>query len=412
MKPFPSLFLGLLAVSAWASPSLAQDQEVFTLDDLLRMGRERNPSVLALEARRNALAAAKRDAGRLSNPELEYSAGEGEPFELGEKRDLSEWSLRQTIENPVTRHFRLGALDQRVAAAAEDIRFGALEVSHQIRLHFFRILYLQEHLRVARLNAEALAEVRDLMEVRAQVGEVKELEAIRLRVEHLRARNQVTTAEIELAQYRQHLDTFLGNSLPDGFSLAGELAAPTPLPVLQVLVENNLPNHPLLKKAARERDEARRELKASQLGWLPDPVLSASSATELDGEIFKWGVGVQIPLWNFSRAATARDREILRQRERQEQSLGLELQAQLMIHHNHLLLHQQTLRLFEEGLLEEAEVSMEIADTSYREGEISLVEYLDARRTYQSIQIEYQQALYDWNREMAELDRAAGGGVL
>ena len=86
--------------------------------------------------------------------------------------------------------------------------------------------------------------------------------------------------------------------------------------------------------------------------------------------------------------------------------------AQLMIHHNHLRLLDRTLDLFREGLLEEADVSMAIAETSYREGEISLVEYLDARRTYQSIQMEFQVALFDWNREFSELDRVAGGGVL
>jgi cobalt-zinc-cadmium efflux system outer membrane protein len=343
---------------------------------------------------------------------VEFSTGEGDPFEGGPTRDLSEWSLRQTLENPITRHFRLGALDQQVEAAQEDARFGVLEVDYQIRLHFFRILYLQERLRLARLNEEALAEVRGLMEVRARVGEVKELEAIRLRVEHLRSRNQVTSVEIELTQYRQHLNTFLGDALPNDFSLSGELAARSPVPDFQSLVESNLPEHPLLRRAARERDAAQQQFKVSQFGWIPDPVLSATSATEMDGDIFKWGIGIEVPLWNLSRSATARDRETLLQTEHQREALALELQAQLMVHHNQLLLQQQTLDLFGEGLLEEAELSMQIAETSYRAGEISLVEYLDARRTYQSIQIEYQQALFDWNRAMIELDRAAGGGIL
>jgi cobalt-zinc-cadmium efflux system outer membrane protein len=88
------------------------------------------------------------------------------------------------------------------------------------------------------------------------------------------------------------------------------------------------------------------------------------------------------------------------------------LEANLLIHHNHLRLYRQALRLFEEGLLEEAEASMEIAEASYREGEISFMDYLDARRTYQSIQIEHRQALYDWHLERATLDWAAGGGTL
>ena len=93
-------------------------------------------------------------------------------------------------------------------------------------------------------------------------------------------------------------------------------------------------------------------------------------------------------------------------------AVRLDLEANLLIHHNHLRLHRQTLRLFEEGLLEEAQTSMEIAEASYRQGEISFMDYLDARRTYQSIQIEHRQALYDWHLERATLDRAAGGGTL
>jgi cobalt-zinc-cadmium efflux system outer membrane protein len=168
----------------------------------------------------------------------------------------------------------------------------------------------------------------------------------------------------------------------------------------------------LLLQAASQREAAGQQLKASQFSWIPDPVISATSARELDGDIFLWGFGLEIPLWNQSRAAAQRDRETLRQTEHLEEGLFLELQAELMIHHNHLMLHRQVLELFEQGLLDEAEMSMEIAETSYREGEISLVDYLDARRTYQSIQIEFQQALYDWNRELAELNRAAGGGIL
>jgi cobalt-zinc-cadmium efflux system outer membrane protein len=205
---------------------------------------------------------------------------------------------------------------------------------------------------------------------------------------------------------------FLNNALPPDYVLAGELDSDLAIPDFDRLREEVLPRHPLLRQAANHREAAGQQLKASQFSWIPDPVFSATSAKELDGDIFLWGFGFEVPLWNQSRAASQRDRETLRQAEYLEEGLFLDLQAQLMIHHNHLLLHRQVLQLFQEGLLDEAEVSMEIAETSYREGEISLVEYLDARRTFQSIQIEFQRALYDWNRELAELNRAAGGGIL
>jgi cobalt-zinc-cadmium efflux system outer membrane protein len=387
-------------------------QQAYSLQDLLRTGREVNPTVLSLRAGRAAMEADRRDAGRFPNPEMGYETGEGDLFESSETKSLSEISLRQTIQNPFSRHYRLEARRLEIEAAEEGIRSGELEVDYEVRSHFYRILYLQEQLSLARLNEEALAAIRGLIETRAAVGEVRELETTRLRVEHLRAQNETQAVEMELDQFRRHLNTFLGNSLPEAFTLEGELDSDLAVPELDRLEADLLARHPGLQEAARRLEAADQIRKAARVAWLPDPVLSASSGRELDGDILKFGIGIQIPLWNQSRAAAERERNTVVQLQHQEEALSLALQAELMIHHNHLRLHRRTLLLFQEGLLAEAEASIEIAEVSYREGEISFVEYLDARRTYQSIQLEFQQALYDWNRELAELDRAVGGGIL
>jgi len=413
-RPVSRLRQAVLALAplVLGTPGLSGAQETFTLPELLEIGLERNPGLLSLRAEREAMDADRRDAGRLQNPEIEYRTGEGEPFDDPDTRSLREWGVSQTVPNFLSRHFRQSSLTREVEAAEEGIRAGALDVATEIRLHFYRILFLERLLDLARQNEQALDEVRGLIEVRASAGEVKELEAIRLRVEHMRARNEVTAASLELSQYRQHLNTYLGNALPDGYLLEGGLEADLTIPDLDRIEAEVLPGHPILQEAARHREGAGEQVKASRFSWIPDPVFSATSAKEMDGDVFKLGVGFEIPLWNQSRAATRRERETLRRLEYREEALRMELEANLLTHHNHLLLHRETLRLFEEGLLEEAEVSMQIAEVSYREGEISLVEYLDARRTHRSIQIEFQQALYDWNRELAELERAAGGGIL
>ena len=399
-------FVGGLALLL--SPPAAA-QETYSLDELLEIGREQNPSVLAFRAGAEAAEADRRDAGRWPNPEVGFDVGRGDPFGADESRTVRGFTLRQGLENPWVRHHRLRALDERAGAAAEEVRERVLEVEYEIRLHFYRVLYLRELLRLARLNEEAMAEILELMETRARVGEVKELEAIRLRVEHMRARNEVEAALMELDQFRRHLNTFLGNVLPTDYVLEGELSYDPEEPSLERLTSRVLSDHPALVEAVRMREAARAEWQAARGAWFPSPVISGSSRRVLDGEIRQVGVGIQVPLWNQSRNAARREEEEYRRAAHREEARRMELEAQLMIHHNRLRLARQTLQLFEEGLLAEAETSMEIADTSYRQGEISLVEYLDARRTHQSIQIERQQALFDWNRERAALEQAAGG---
>ena len=118
-------------------------QERFTLDDLLQMGRENSPFVLALRARQEAVDAGRRDAGRFENPELEYQWGSGTPYaNPDETRTLRGFSVRQTLENPITRHYRMGALRSEVDAVGADVNEGILDVEYQVREHFYRVLFL------------------------------------------------------------------------------------------------------------------------------------------------------------------------------------------------------------------------------------------------------------------------------
>jgi len=50
-----------------------------------------------------------------------------------------------------------------------------------------------------------------------------------------------------------------------------------------------------------------------------------------------------------------------------------------------------------------------VAEATYREGELSLIDYLDSHRTYDSILSDYKASLYEWNLERAALERATGG---
>jgi cobalt-zinc-cadmium efflux system outer membrane protein len=61
--------------------------------------------------------------------------------------------------------------------------------------------------------------------------------------------------------------------------------------------------------------------------------------------------------------------------------------------------------------MSQAEQSLKIAEISYREGEISLLEFLDSQRTYISILRDYVDALFSWNAEKAALEKAVGEDI-
>ena len=100
---------------------------------------------------------------------------------------------------------------------------------------------------------------------------------------------------------------------------------------------------------------------------------------------------------------------MISKQQKEQKTEELELSTAVKREIRHLRLSRETINLFHEGLLNQAEESLKIAELSYKQGEISLIDYLDSQRTYYSILKDYQLSLFDWNIKIAALEKAVGG---
>ena len=69
---------------------------------------------------------------------------------------------------------------------------------------------------------------------------------------------------------------------------------------------------------------------------------------------------------------------------------------------------QDQLQVFESGLLKQAEQTLIVARTSFRQGAASLLDVLDAQRVYRQTLLEYAQTRADLSVALVRLERAAG----
>jgi len=99
---------------------------------------------------------------------------------------------------------------------------------------------------------------------------------------------------------------------------------------------------------------------------------------------------------------------LTRMEEEELRALQIEISTEIKSRISQLRLSEQSLQIFHQGLLEQAEESLKIAEISYTQGEISLIDYLDSQRTYFHILNDYQDSLYQWNADKAALERAIG----
>jgi len=383
----------------------------FTLEDLIRIGLEKNPRIAArqsaVQAKQEAFLAAK----RMSNPEFEVQAGKGESYDGMETRNTSGFSISQPIENPFKRRHRLLMYenDWKASESLED--FSKLEFTFEIKNLFFRILFFNKIAELAQKNFESISEIQGLIEKRAQYGEVKELEAIKLRVETLKAQNELNKIQAELALVKESLNSLLDNLLPIDFNVSGSLDFSPFSQAEESLVTKTQLSYPLIKQKEFEVKAALNNINRLKWNRLPDFKLTGFSNKELDGTNKGFGLSLDIPLWNFNSREIAEAEFLVRQQEDELKALNLEITAEVKSKLSKLHLSEQTLNLFHTGLIKQAEESLKISEVSYREGEISLIDYLDSQRTFFSIMFDYQDSLFTWNLDKAALEKTIGEDI-
>lgn len=411
MRKRHRLLYSFLLLIALTSFLLSGENEGFTLDDIIRIGLENNPWLAVQRSEVEAKEEAYKASKRLFNPQLELQAGKGETYTGLETRKTQGVAISQPIENPFKRHFRIQLFENDWKASGSQSDYGQLELTFEIKTVFYNILLLKSLLELSEKNLDSISEIQRLIEKRAQLGEVKQLEAIKLQVETLKAHNEMNRIQTELSLAKEKLNALLNNSLPQNFSIIGNLTHSPVSEKEEFLVTQTLLLYPLVKMKDFEIQMAQNNLNRIKWQRLPDFKLSGFSHKELDGMNTGIGLSLDIPIWNIQSREIAEAENLLKKTETERRALLLDLTTVVKSKLSKLRLSEQTLRLFHTGLLKQAEESLKISEASYREGEISLIDFLDSQRTHYSIMTDYQNSLFTWNVDKAALEKAIGEDI-
>lgn len=387
---------------------LAVEKKEFTLAEIIRLGLENNPLISAKLKEALAKKAAYQASKQLSNPEFEFQKGRGTLYDSNTKIDTQGFSINQVLENPFARHYRIKRHENDWQAAGHLFNFSKLEVTFEIKNLFYKILLLKIKAELAQKNLTSITEIHKIIQIRAKLGEVKELEAIKLNVEALKARNELNKIQTEFVLAKTNLNKFLANMLPSDFAITGKLDY-TPLALEEEsLVTKTLLSYPLIKNKEKALELAKNNLSYVKWQRFPDFKLSGFSLKELDGRSTGIGISLDIPLWNFKSKEIAEAENLYLKQSEELRAFQMEVSTEVKSKLNQLKLSEQTIRLFQQGLLNQAEESLKISEVSYKQGEISLIDYLDSQRTYYSILNDYQESLYKWNADKAALEKTIG----
>jgi cobalt-zinc-cadmium efflux system outer membrane protein len=322
--------------------------------------------------------------------------------------------LNFLIEQPGKRKARV-----RVAAAAKDVleadflnktRILIVEVQNA----FVDMELAKANLALQRENAAYFEALIELNRVRVKAGDLAVVELTRSELAGLQYQNQLRQAEVRLQSARVHIQEVMGRSLFDpAFDITGDLRNDELTLSLAELRSRALQARPDLVALHRDVDRATAEMRLQRHQNVGDTAFQFLVNRQWDigirrGQSLSLVLLQPLPLLNRNQGEIERANEEFLQSRARVRAAEADVLAELENTFEQYLVARQTVDSIRSGMLDRARRVRETMEYSYRRGEASLVEFLDAQRAFNDTMQNYNDARADYARSLNLVEAAAG----
>ena len=115
-----------------------------------------------------------------------------------------------------------------------------------------------------------------------------------------------------------------------------------------------------------------------------------------------------LPIFNRNQGEIARTNYALTQAQEQELSASDTVISDVGNAYAAVKSNEEVVQLYVSGYLKQAQDSRDISEYAYKRGAASLLDFLDAERSYRSVQLAYRQALGSYMTALEQLKEAVG----
>jgi len=246
-----------------------------------------------------------------------------------------------------------------------------------------------------------------------KAGAMSKADLLKIQLQTLQFQTDVTTAKIAWVQALNSLRQAIGfDSVPRDYDVTGTLAYDPMMLQVEDLQARALKSRPDLLAAKRAVAAANSQIGLAKANAKQDLNVTFDythvSASNLGAFFFQ----IPLPIFNRNQGEVARTYFVLTQAKFQESAAEQQVMTDVRNAYESLLSSQEVLELYDNGYLDQARQSREIAEFSYRNGAASLLDYLDAERSYRSTELSYRQALAAYVGALEQLRAVVGAREL
>jgi cobalt-zinc-cadmium efflux system outer membrane protein len=410
--------VGCLFALAAMSPAQAQDRlsapgtAALTVDQAVREALDRNLSLLAERYNVTVAQAAIVTASLRPNPVVTVSLMRPDKVlvDAGISPNEQVFHTDYLIERGGKRERRVEQATLARSVAELQLLNTTRALVLDVQNAFVDVQLATASLALANDNLGAFNNVVRINTERVRTGDLSKVELSRSQLAAVQFQNDVRRQETKLRVARNRLSTLIGRG-PDGSTLevTGELRHDTPsAPDLMTLRTRALATRPDLLAARSDQARSAADLRLQLANGKVDVTVSGEyhhqEGFDVSGNSYGAFLSVPLPLFNRNQGDIARAKAQTQQLDTRVRALEIDVANDVATAVAEFTTARDIVDTIETQMLEQARSVRSATEYSYRGGEASFVEFLDAVRAFNDTMQSYNEARADYARSLYALD--------
>ncbi len=380
-----------------------------TLADAVDVFLRQNLEIVAARFDIETADAEKLTARLRPNPELSASFDDL-PLDFSgpffQEQEIS-YGLSQTIELGGKRRKRIDAANANAELARANFQVTMWQLTNDLKRKFYAVVLAADLRKLAEENQKTFEDILKHTTEQFKLGEISGLDLRRLEVEKLKFDTDVANSrrdyEVALRDFRLVLG---GDYKSMDVSVAGSLDYTAYQFVHADLRDRSLASRPDLRAARISELAADSSIKLQDAQRIPDLNVGVGIKRILVDNTYSFGLGITLPI--FDRNQGERVKALIQKKRAQNDQKVL---TNLVLSDVEKALasfesQKNRVELYRTGVLTKVQEIQDLTDFSFKAGEGTILDLLDAIRTRRETLASYYQTLFDYQTSLLDLELA------
>jgi cobalt-zinc-cadmium efflux system outer membrane protein len=387
-----------------------------TLDEAIRLALQHNHALLAVRSTILISQADEITANLRPNPTISWDSQffplfHPDQFNSDYLTNQAQFDLGigYLFERGKKRQHRLRAARDATAVVRSQASDSERQLAFNVAGQFIGALLAESTLDFAQRDLDSFQQTVSISESRFKVGDMSEGDYLKIKLQLLQFQTDVSAAQLAKVQALAALRQFLGfDSVPDNYVCDGDLVYESVHGNVEDLKALALRSRPDLTAAILGVTAARSQEALAEANGKRDINATFSythTAGQSSGAFF---FNMDLPIFDRNQGNIAHARYAITQAQEQASEASEQVMTDVADAFENLRTNDKIIQLYQGGYVDQAKQSRDISEYAYKRGAASLLDFLDAERTYRANQLAYRQALASHMTAVEQMRQAVG----